>query len=422
MRKTLGKFMAFLERHDRAILILLVVGMILAGSLYSIMLPNHLRFADEIRYRDLATHLAHDHVYSIYNTEGHFATAYRPPGYPFFLTPFVGMGASIALLRILNFLAFGATLYLVYLLLRRHCSRSAGVLGALIVACYPVLFFTAGALYPQTLSTTVFLLIIHLLTREKVSTQAFVGAGLLFGFLIWMVPTFGVAIPMVAVWYWLSKRPADLRRYALTILSAALLMSVWTARNYIVFHTFIPVSSNSGYNLLVANNENVAFYTGAEVDISKYTNAADQAGMRELERDKFYRAKALEWIKNNKGRALEVYLMRVLYNFNFRNKMITTEETSRAKDLVMLMTYGPLLLLFVVRLLLAKRYPVTSFEALLILVYLAYPVASGLFLARLRYRLPFDPLMIMAVAAFIARVAQGSATPETATARVKTAG
>jgi hypothetical protein len=64
----------------------------------------------------------------------------------------------------------------------------------------------------------------------------------------------------------------------------------------------------------------------------------------------------------------------------------------------MLFTYGPLMAIFLLRLLLIKQAKATPVEILFILLYLLSALVSAVFFTRIRLRLPFDYLMIMVVA------------------------
>jgi hypothetical protein len=73
----------------------------------------------------------------------------------------------------------------------------------------------------------------------------------------------------------------------------------------------------------------------------------------------------------------------------------------------MLCTYGPLLGILIVRLCLVRRFPLSDFEVLLLALYLGAGMAYALYLTRIRYRLPFDWLLIALDAIFLARMIAG---------------
>lgn len=70
----------------------------------------------------------------------------------------------------------------------------------------------------------------------------------------------------------------------------------------------------------------------------------------------------------------------------------------------MLVTYVPLLVLLVVRLALFKRWRVQSWEWLFLSTYVLSGLAYAVFFTRIRFRVPFDLLLICLVAHLIGSV------------------
>ncbi len=370
--------------------------LILAGAAYSYYLGDELRYIDEEDYHQLTVRLVQEGSYS---PDGHRLTAYRPPGYPLVLAPFVFLGAGVHELRLLNFLALALSLYLLHLLMKRQEGQLASVIGILLFVGYPVLFYAAGTLYPQTVATCLFLLILHLLTLTSAPGWKFWLGGFLFGFLVLMVPTFIFALFVWAAWYWIMHKRQGMKKALIAVLSALVIISLWTIRNYSVYGTFVFISTNSGMNLFIGNSENAKPNSGLNLALSQYDDQIKK--MNEVERDAFYRAKALHWMSENKMAALKLYCLKVLNYFNYRNELYTSSEASPVNNLIMLITWGPLLFLFVCRLLFIGKFKPSSFEMLLLALYLGSAFFHAIFFTRIRFRLPFDPLLIMVVAIFL---------------------
>ena len=99
------------------------MGIVLAaGAVYALLLGPTLRFPDEEGYNLLATHLVAEQSYSF---DGEHATAFQPPGYPFFLAAFKLLGADVVALRVVNFFLLAAGIYLVYRILATYAARSS---------------------------------------------------------------------------------------------------------------------------------------------------------------------------------------------------------------------------------------------------------------------------------------------------------
>ncbi len=165
---------------------------------------------------------------------------------------------------------------------------------------------------------------------------------------------------------------------------------------------FVPVSTNNGVNLLLGNSEHATAGGGRVVDISAYEAQARDRGLSEVEQDAFYRDQATAWIRAHPADAAVLYAGKVVNNFNYRNELATSGQNSAARDLVSALSFYPLLLLFTLRLVPARRRPMTSLERLLICVVLGNVLLLAVFYTRLRFRVPLDAVMIISSAAALA--------------------
>jgi len=380
----------------RGFLWLLLLLTVAVGIAYSLRLAGHLRFADEKEYYGLAVNLARIRQYSLYGEE---PSVFRPPGYPLLLSVFTFLRAGVVHLRILNFLLLAGCIYAVYRIIELQLSYRAARIGALLVLCYPVLFYTAGSLYPTTLASLLFLLAIRLLAGPDRRLRECVLLGILFGLLILTVPMFAFTLLTVALWMLFTKWAGGAKGVVVTVVTAILICSVWSARNLVVFHSFAPVSANSGLNLLLGNSERTSPDAGFNVDISRYTR--NTQAMDDVQRDAYYRSKAWEFIVKHKGRTLRLYALKVLHYFSCYDDTRTPAVPRWPTHAAMLATYGPLLLLFIARIALHRRFLFTQFEILLALLYFSNAFYTAIFFTRIRFRLPFDFVLIIVGAMFV---------------------
>jgi hypothetical protein len=197
---------------------------------------------------------------------------------------------------------------------------------------------------------------------------------------------------------------------------AVTLVVPWTIRNYSQFHAIIPVSANGGLNLLLGNSPNTTATSGVNVDISAYMKQTEE--FTELGRDDFLKHCAVEYIKAHPGEAAWLYVRKVAGYFHFRNKLFTQGEGSVLRDLVMAASYYPLLLLAAGRLFWAKRFPLTITEVVIYVIYFGNALLSAIFFTRIRFRIPFDALLIVLAALAIELIVvefqkrQGGQPPE----------
>jgi len=391
-------------RWTRACMAALVGMVVLGGAVYSLRLGSTLRFTDEKDYFAIAGNLVHGRGYSL---DGRTPTAFRPPGYPLFLAPFIALGANVVILRVLNFVILAASMLLLYRFVHGRSDWIGAASAPVLCAGYMVLFYTAGTLYPQTLAGLLLVIAMSVLASSKLGwLSSGLLLGLLFGMLVLSVIHFFFSLAVVAIWILVARtewRPgARLGSVAVMATIAALIVGIWLLRNERALGAPV-LTTNAGITLLHGNSEKAGWNSGASTDISAY--APKDTGLTELQLDRYYQRQAIEFIRHNKGRAVRLYALKVLNWFNYRNDLAVRSESSRARDLVMLVTYGPLLLLFITRLLLAGRLRPSRLEILLIALYVANAFAYAVWHTRIRYRLPYDLLLIAIVALFIGSLA-----------------
>lgn len=376
-----------------ALLSFLLLGVMAAGSAYSLRLGDRTRYPDERDYMVIAQNLAAKGVYS---RDGVQPTAYRPPGYPVCLALVCRLGGSAVAARLLNYAALCGSLLLLYLLAGRKAGQAAVVLGA----GYVVLFYTASTLYPQTLATTLLLGVCALVfTGRAVPARRFVLAGVLCGALILLVPAFVFTVALLCVFLAAERRKTGLRRAFVIAVTAGLVLVPWSIRNARAFRSLVFVSTNGGVNLLLGNSENTRPNSGVNVDISPYTSRAP-AG--EIERNRFYAASAFEYIAAHPGRAAGLYVLKFLNYFNYRNELYTRNEASSLRNLVMLITYGGLVLLVLLRLWSSRRRPLSRYERFVLLLYVLNGAFAAVFFTRIRFRIPFDAMLTSVAAVAVA--------------------
>jgi hypothetical protein len=380
-----------------------LIGLILAaGMAYSIALPTHARFPDEEEYLLLSGHLLHGPGYSM---DGVHLTAMRPPGYPLFLTAVQALGGYMIAARVLQYIAFVLTLGLVAALLPRGEFAERLVLVTVVTLLYPVQFYTAATLYPQTLSALLFAAALVLLLRTRRTFSTNLLCGLVFGALLLVVPTFTLTLPVVFVVAWWLKMVRWHEGLPIA-LGVILVVSPWIVRNEIVFDRFVPFASNSGENLLIGNSENTIPYGGSgNVDRTHYEQEARALHLDEFQTDKYYQQAAITWIENHPARAFVLYLEKTANYFNIYNEYAagTNAEASAWKHVAMGATYLLLLGLLAWRLVEAKRFPLEKWEILLLAVYVLSAFTMAIFVTRIRYRLPYDYLIIAIVAGHLQR-------------------
>jgi len=397
----LTEYLTAIERNARTITIAVILCVFTAGLGYTIYLGASLRYPDEWVYFTFTQNLKHAGMFSL---DGVNPSAAKAPGYSFVLWVVSFVSNTVLAMRLFNYLAFCLSLWILYLFVQKHSKPIVGLLSVILCILYPVLFYTASTLFPQTVGTTMFLLLLFLADRHpRLTVRSSVGIGILSGYLILTIPTFIFLIVVYFVWRLIFEHER-LIMFVIMILGIILVNGLWTIRNYEVFHAIVLNTTDGGVNLLLGNNENTTPNAGVNADISLYQDVVIRNGMRAADADRFYRDQAVQWVVNHKLEAAKLYFLKFLNHFNFRNDLGTNSESSLLRDLIAGFTYLPLLAVFLVRLARFQRYKISKFEWSLILLYIAWGLIMAIFFTRVRYRLPLDHILIALDSLFIYRV------------------
>ena len=256
------------------------------------------------------------------------ATAYQYPLYTFFfLAHYVFFGRNFLPLELSQALLGAASCVLTFWLGRRLFEPAAGFLAGLAGAVYPTYVYWVARAQALTLEVFLLLAMILLLWRalERDRVRDWLAAGAVVGLGALSKTLYLIFVPSFLVWAWLLtgwdwRRLA--RRTAIYLLAAAAVIAPWTVRNYSVFHRFIPVSANGGYNLWIGNNPAASggiFAAGGKGmwETMSPDLAERLARSTDLEKDEILRAEAMSWIAAHPGAALRLVpeRMRALWWF-----------------------------------------------------------------------------------------------------------
>jgi 4-amino-4-deoxy-L-arabinose transferase-like glycosyltransferase len=384
-----------IARNSKSITIAAIAFSALLGIALSVRSGSVLHYYDERDYVRLAENLAVHHIYSF---DGVHPTSLRAPGYSFLLSLPIGLGWGNLGLRLFNVALFIVSEWILVSLARRLFSSQAAAIAIALVLFYPVLIYTSTLLVPQTMGTAILLFSLWLLVgiREPAKWRIAL-SGLGFAILILTIPTFlFIAMALFAWLFWNDRRFR--RRSPLFLFSLVLVLGWWTARNFAVYHSVFFIASNGGQNLLFGNSENSTMNSGEYTDISRYTAAT--LGMSQIEGDRYYKEVAKKWVEQHPSAAIRLYFEKLVQYFSFTERLATTKFATQAEQpfwrtIIMLLTYEPLLLVFLARIALSRKWPLSDAEKLFVVLYFTSAFTSAIFVPRIRYRLPMDWLLLL---------------------------
>ena len=210
---------------------------------------------DPDAYRRLAEHLRTTGVYSTTDEP----TAFRPPLYPLLLAALaIGGKVSPAAVGVLHVVLGAATVVLTYYLAEQWKLRRWSLVACGLVAIDPILLAQSTLVMTETLATCLAaagLLALTLLSRRPTPrTAAFCGV---------LLALAALCRPTFLPWLGLSgaaiglRAAADRSRFKLTAVYfavAAVVLSPWMLRNYLVLGAAKVTTTHGGYTLLLGNN------------------------------------------------------------------------------------------------------------------------------------------------------------------------
>lgn len=234
---------------------------IIASRIASVVLFHDSLVNREWGFYYLVDHWFQGYGYS-YARELGCASAYRSPGYLFFLTglyTFFSPTNTWAHAIIQNIFVVGV-LWLVYAVGQRFVGKRAALIGALLMACYPYTFYHYTQYYHTFLSSFFLLLLLWCvlrLTETKRYAYAF-ASGASIACLAYIQGTILPVTPFIVGWLlwklWPQWKRALISAVIMAIVSAGMI-APWTYRNWKELHAFVPLTTDLGHAFFKANNE-----------------------------------------------------------------------------------------------------------------------------------------------------------------------
>jgi 4-amino-4-deoxy-L-arabinose transferase-like glycosyltransferase len=234
--------------------------------------------------------------------------------------------------------------------------------------------------------------------------------GFLWGVALMTNATLLSGLPLLLGWMAYRERKRDtqwLAKLALTASVIVLCCVPWTIRNYVVFHTFVPLRSALGLQLWLGNNDQYRdVFPGwlhpidSRAERAKYIRMGEMAYMREKQHE------AIQWMVSHPRREAELFKERFIATWlgtphPFKDFLRTPSLLIRWVFVSnFLAAFGALfgiIILFRNPAYRAYAFPVGVFPVL-------YPFASYLSQALLRYRYPIDPIVLLLAAITVERL------------------
>lgn len=315
--------------------------------------------------------------------------AYRTPVPAlYFAAIYAVFGISIRAVQIANIFLGVFTVWLVYDLVRRIFGIISARWSALFVAFYPTLLFYTG----QLLSETPFVMLITLalwlvwLLRDRTAIW-FALVGMVLGLATLTRQTALLIAPPIVLWMVVTRNGGWLRRMIpplVILVSLMLSIAPWTARNYVVTGKFIPLTSQGGSSLWIANNP-LADGNGLS---GKALLLPEIQALPEAERGVAYQKLAVQYIRENPVRFVQLAVRRLLWFWHLGY------HGEGLPEVAFLLVYLPLLFSASIGTVVGSRINWHG-VVLLLTVPIALTAVHAVFLPAGRYRLPVELVICM---------------------------
>lgn len=292
-----------LSRKYKTLFYVLLFAGLLTRLLW-VMLADTLPMSDFLLYHESALSIVNGQGYKIYG----YLSAYEPIGYPAFLAVLYYVFApEIIVPKIANILLSCLTIVLTYVIAKRAFSEKTALIAVFIMVIIPRNITFTSVLSTEITFTALFTALNLLVFLRPEGIWAIALRGVLTAVLALIKPYMLVyQFVIFAIDYFHTRKPIpSLKTLLLTTAVMIVLISPWTIRNYIIFNTVIPISTNGGYNLFINNN---SYATGGWQDpfkipgspLLKHKHDHDEF-WDEVEVDRLGKMLAFQWIKSNPG-------------------------------------------------------------------------------------------------------------------------
>lgn len=284
-------------------LFIFISGLVIRLAYISTIDNPYLTFLNDTgEYNRLAKHLIEKHEYA-----EEALRAYRPPLYPMFLAlVYLISGFNPPVIRVIQSILGALTAVCIFMITFKITGRVwLGFLAGIVVALFRSLILFNGILLTESLFifglySAIFFTICVFNTELKIYQ---ILAGIFWGLSCLTRPIPLMFLPMFLFLILLINREIFRlfwKKIILVFLFMILTIFPWIIRNFIIFGTLVPVSTNFGINFSIGN------HPGAPGRYSRSPILPQWAKMPEIERDRYAKREALRFIINNPGEFISI--------------------------------------------------------------------------------------------------------------------
>lgn len=246
------------------------------------------------------------------------AHAFYPPFYPLFLSAIYAVfGHSYIAVRIAQSIIGALTCVLIYLIGKRAGNAVLGIITASISIVYFPFIKSAELLLTELLFTFLLCLIVYYLfkIREDTRLKNYIILGLLLGSALLTKPVMLLFPFFIMPIFFYSKKNNifDIfKKYTVVLLFCSLLVLPWITRNYIVYHKFGIISTQTGITFYSSYRPPEGIFGKFATEEDPVIIEASKISSPVLYSD-FLVKKTLEFITHNPAEILILEFKKILY-------------------------------------------------------------------------------------------------------------
>lgn len=366
--------------------------------LYILSLSQTLSF-DEPYYHDIVGRLLTGQGYSFSSDAYHTTVAGQPtsfqePVYPLFLSVLYTVFGLKNYFAARLCQAFVGSLIpvIVFLMGEKVLGKGIGLVAGLFLVVYPSLIYFNGLLMTETLFTCLFMIGLYALAWviEKAPGYRDVVFGMLMGITILTRTVLLGVLPILFLWLWLySDCRLAFRRIILVGAGCAVLILPWTARNFVVHRTFVPLTTKGGYNLYIYSYPVQNYDFNDRWDVIVFP---DMSGLSEVERAHLLTSEGKKFIYENPLMFIDFAFRKLI---DFWNPVPKTGNSLLA--MANIVSFGGAALFTLIGLLLQLTRLKTHkpFVTLFYGLVGFYVFECMIFTGGMKARLPVEPLLVL---------------------------
>ena len=387
--------------------------LLLAGALralaFFVVQETHVSWQYE--YEEIAHNLAErgEYAYSFYGLSESRPTSFQPPLYPLFLATLLklGRGSMDALAPVQILLSVLSIWVLYQLTISLGGSEKQSLIAAFIMAIYPPLNLYAVLPSVVTLET-LFILAGTWFTVRSIQVRAFIwplAAGFSFAMAGLTRSPWLVAIPVALIWLiWRDPQSGWRRLRTPLLLSCAAVITLipWAFHNAQVHDAWFVTGTNGGLNFWIGNNPDATgeYIFPTEIDRELILEVAEWP---ERDRDLFFYQQGFDFIRENPGQALRLFIQKLQFFSFFRPSIGNTYQNTGlqvglARN-VFIASWMLILPAGLAGLWIARRR--LADHALLVCIILSQAFVTSLYFVGTRFRTPLEPYLMIWTAGFL---------------------